>query len=171
MAFTLKMYLLKIMSETICCFLVLRYLHVFCRFVQAVLYQKLQSFYFSQCAAEDKRQTIFSDLKFTWMHGILLFSAVSALLKTYNTTYITFRSFFIIFFERGKVKKRAFSEIITISASPLCVSTVENRGVHFGSELGLQLRSQVLRNRRLANTLGRKRLHRICIIRHQLPNL
>lgn len=130
MAFTLKMYLLKIMSESICCFLVLRYLHVFCRFVQAVLYEKLQSFYFSQCAAEDKRQTIFSDLKFTWMHGILLFSAVSALLKSYNPTY-TFQIIFHHVFWKRQSEKRTFSEIITISycQSPMCLLTVENRGV------------------------------------------
>lgn len=148
MAFTLKMYLLKIMSEAICYFLVLRCLHIFCRFVQAVLYQKLQ------CAAENKRQTILSDLKFTWMHGILLFSAVSALQKTYNPIY-TFQIIFHHVFWKRQSKKRAFSEIITISycQSPMCLLTVENRGVHLGSELGLQLRSHVLKNRRLANTL------------------
>lgn len=130
MAFTLKMYLLKIMSEAICYFLFLRCLHIFCRLVQAVLYQKLQ------CAAENKRQTILSDLKFTWMHGILLFSVLSALLKTYNPIY-TFQIIFHHAFWKRLSKKRTFSEIITISycQSPMCLLTVENRGVHLALSL------------------------------------
>lgn len=57
-----QMCLLKLTSENVYCFLVLRCLPIALQFVQAVLYQKLPCFDFFQYAAENKRQTISSDL-------------------------------------------------------------------------------------------------------------
>lgn len=114
------MYSLKKMSRTIFCCLALRCSHIYLRrAVHADLYQKLQSFNCSQCAADDKKLTIPSDfLKFTWVH-IILFSVVSAFLKTYNPTLIFQTIFHHIFCKQVKWKKRHSMELLKMVLASL----------------------------------------------------